>query len=132
MSDSMPTLPILIAEDNFISRELIVQQLNLLGRSSVACEDGSEALRAWRTGRFAMLLTDLQMPVLDGFALVAAIRGEEVGARLPIVAFTASGVVGDVGRYAAAGFDATLPKPASLDALRQTIATWAAPLPTPP
>ncbi len=47
MSDARD-LPILVAEDNWISRELLVEQLRLLGRASVACEDGQQALDAWR------------------------------------------------------------------------------------
>ncbi len=132
MSDDASTLPILVAEDNFISRELLVQQLHLLGRTSVACEDGLEALAAWRTGRYAMLLTDLQMPGLDGFGLAAAIRRETTGAPMPIVALTASEGEGDAGRYAAAGIDDSLSKPASLDTLRRAIIRWAtAPTPSP-
>jgi len=132
MSETPPPLPILVAEDNSISRDLIVQQLRLLGHESVACEDGADTLLAWRLRRYSMLFTDLQMPGLDGFELAAKIRGEETGGRMPIVALTASEVEGDAGRYGAAGIDDTLSKPASLDALRRTIAKWAAPLPVRP
>ena len=123
-------LPILVAEDNMISRELIVLQLGLLGREAVACEDGAEALAAWRSGRYAMLLTDLQMPVLDGFGLAAAIRSDAAGARLPIVALTAAdGIEGD---RASTGIDDTLCKPVSLDTLREAIARWGMAAPTNP
>lgn len=120
-------LPILVAEDNWISRELLVEQLRLLGRESVACEDGQQALEAWRTRRFAMLFTDLQMPVLDGFALASAIRAEDDRGRLPIVALSAADGEGDghLDRCNAVGIDETVVKPASLDTLRRTIATWA-------
>ena len=103
-------LPILVAEDNWISRELLVEQLRLLGRESVACEDGQQALEAWRTRRFAMLFTDLQMPVLDGFALASAIRAEDDRGRLPIVALSAADGEGDgqLDRCNAVGIDETV------------------------
>ena len=66
----------LVAEDNAISRMLIGHQLRALGCDPVCTEDGERAAAAWRSEPFAMLLTDLQMPGIDGFGLAALVRGE--------------------------------------------------------
>lgn len=65
---------ILLAEDNETNREVIQEQLRLLGYASEAAEDGREALDKWRSGRYALLLTDCHMPTMDGYQLAAAIR----------------------------------------------------------
>jgi CheY-like chemotaxis protein len=118
---------VLVAEDNAISRELLLYQLQLLDCQAVACEDGQRAVEAWRRGGFALLLTDLQMPGLDGFALAAVIRAEERSGHMPIVALTAGGPDIDAARCLAAGMDGCLTKPVSLAALRRTIARWLPP-----
>ena len=82
---------ILLAEDNETNREVLMEQLRLLGYAAEAAEDGAVALQKWRTGRYALLLTDCHMPNMDGFELTAAIReleGEQ--RRSPIIAITAN------------------------------------------
>jgi len=106
---------LLIAEDNFINQKVIAAQLKLLGfTAEIAC-NGQEALVLWRTGRFAALLTDLQMPEMDGYDLAASIRREEgSGARMPIIALTANAVKQEADLCRAAGMDDFLTKPATL------------------
>ena len=116
--------PILVAEDNAISREILLHQLGLLDCEAVACADGIRAAEAWRQGAFAMLLTDLQMPGLDGYALAAVIRAEERCGRMPIVALTADSCAADARRCFDAGMDECLTKPASLSALRGIVERW--------
>jgi len=113
---------ILVAEDNEINQKVILHQLALLGYAAEVAEDGARALEMWRSGHYALLLTDLHMPQLDGYALTAAIRGEEApGARAPIVALTANALRGEERRAIEAGMDAYLTKPVQLDLLRQTL-----------
>ncbi|EQD44870.1 multi-sensor hybrid histidine kinase, partial [mine drainage metagenome] len=82
---------ILVAEDYEINQKVILRQLGLLGFSADVIVNGHDALKCWRRGDYAMLLTDLHMPEMDGFGLTAAIRREEgEGKRLPIVAVTAN------------------------------------------
>jgi CheY-like chemotaxis protein len=118
---------VLVAEDNAISRDVLTQQLALLDCQVVVCEDGGRAAEAWRGGGFDLLLTDLQMPGLDGFALAALIRAEEGEGRMPIVALTAGSSMAEVERCHAAGIDECLAKPASLSALRGALQRWLAP-----
>ncbi|MEO7057293.1 MAG: response regulator [Caldimonas sp.] len=119
---------ILVAEDNAVSRELLVFQLGLLGCEATAFDNGAAAAAAWRSGHYAMLLTDLQMPGLDGYGLASLIRDEEGDERMPIVALTAgSGEADtecDAARRAACGMDACMTKPPSLAALRAAVERW--------
>lgn len=109
---------VLLAEDNEINRDVIQQQLRLLGYASVAVADGETALKHWRSGRYAMLLTDCHMPKMDGFQLTAAIRSAEPdGAHFPIVVVTANAMKGEEERCLAYGIDGYLTKPLRLNEL---------------
>ncbi len=122
-----PGLKILVAEDNATNRKVLQRQLQLLGLSADFAEDGAAALRLWQAGRrrYALLLTDLHMPQLDGYALCAAIRSqEEPTLRLPIVALTANTLQGEAEHCLAAGMDGYLGKPAQIDNLRATLLRW--------
>jgi PAS domain S-box-containing protein len=114
---------ILVAEDNETNRKVISQQLRLLGFAAEVVADGRAALERWRKGEFALVLTDLHMPEMDGYALAAAIRSEEViGARrTPIVALTANVLRDEESRCLAAGMDAYISKPIRLPQLNETI-----------
>jgi PAS domain S-box-containing protein len=112
---------VLVAEDNEMNREVVIQQLRRLGFSAEVAANGLEALELWRTRRFAIVLTDLQMPEMDGYGLTAAIRSEEgSGERIPIVALTANALKNEAGRCKAAGMDEYLIKPATLATLEAT------------
>ena len=119
---------ILIAEDNETNQKVIVQQLALLGLAADVAGDGREALQRWQSGDYALLLTDLHMPELDGYELATAIRAAENGARrLPIVALSANALAGEVQRCRAAGIDDYLAKPAPLAKLKAMVERWLPP-----
>lgn len=116
---------ILIAEDNDINRELVIQMLARLGHRATTASNGREALAAAQANTFDLILMDIQMPEMDGVSAAAAIRalpGLHGGA--PIVAVTANAMVGDRERYLAAGFDDYLAKPLHLDQLQEVISRW--------
>lgn len=116
---------ILIAEDNAINREVILHQLALLGYVADLADDGREALARWHRGNHALLLTDLHMPIMDGYQLTAAIRNAEgKGVRLPIVALTANALKSEEIRCKQAGMDAYLSKPVLLDQLQTMLEKW--------
>jgi len=71
---------ILVAEDNEINQKVILQQLTLLGQTADIANNGREALERWQSGDYAILITDLHMPEMDGYELTAAIRAAEIGA----------------------------------------------------
>ncbi|WP_448189556.1 response regulator [Azospirillum sp. sgz301742] len=121
---------ILIAEDHPTNRQVLLRQLALLGHAAEVAGDGREALEKWRTGRYALLLTDCQMPELDGFDLTRAIRGEEAGGhrRLPIVAITANAMEGEAQKCLAAGMDDSVSKPAEISDLRRIVERYLPPV----
>jgi len=106
---------ILVAEDNETNQKVIVRQLALLGYAADIAANGRLALERWASGDYALLLSDLHMPVMDGYELTAAIRARETDARrMPIVALTANALKGEAERCRAAGMDDYLTKPLQL------------------
>jgi len=123
---------ILVAEDNETNQQVILWQFGLLGLAGEVAGNGVEALEKWRSGDYALLLTDLHMPDMDGYELTAAIRAEEAaGKRIPIVALTANALRSEAERCRAAGMDDYLSKPAPLADLKMMIETWLPPPPAP-
>ncbi|CAN7468370.1 PAS domain S-box protein [Trinickia sp. LjRoot230] len=115
---------ILVAEDDAINQKVILRQLGLLGHVAEIASDGCEALALWRANHYALLLTDLHMPEMDGYELVETIRREEPpGTRLPIVALTANAVQGEAARARAVGMDGYLTKPLQLNRLQAVLET---------
>jgi len=116
---------ILVAEDDEINRKVVLKQLDLLGYAGdVAC-DGVEAMRLWRTGDYSLVLTDLNMPVMDGYELTKAIRKEEIaGRRVPILALTANALRGEAQRAKRIGMDGYLTKPVQLSQLADSLGHW--------
>jgi len=96
--------------------------------------DGAQALALWRSGRFALLLTDLHMPEMDGYALTTAIRDDErrgARPRMPIIALTADALAGPADSALASGIDAYLTKPVVLPLLGATLTRWLQAAPSP-
>ncbi|MEO8526296.1 MAG: PAS domain S-box protein, partial [Caldimonas sp.] len=122
---------VLVAEDNEINQQVITQQLKHLGFRAEVVADGRAALVLWRTGRFGLLLTDLQMPEMDGYELTATIRTEEGGGRrIPIIALTANALKEEAMHCKAVGMDGYLTKPVRMAALDETLRAWLAQAPS--
>ena len=120
---------ILLAEDNETNREVLLEQLHILGYAAEVAQDGEIALRMWRLGhgrqRYALLLTDCHMPRLDGFELTHAIRASEPAQdRVPIIAVTANAMQGEAQRCIERGMDDYLSKPLRLHELGRMLAKW--------
>ena len=111
--DSTPRLKILLAEDNAVNRTLATALLEKRGHTVVGTENGREALEALQRENFDLILMDVQMPVMDGFEAIRAIRTKEhsTGTHLPIIALTAHAMKGDRERCLAAGADEYVTKP---------------------
>ncbi|MEO8297555.1 MAG: CHASE3 domain-containing protein [Burkholderiales bacterium] len=119
---------ILVAEDNETNQEVIRRQLSLLGYAADLARNGREALACWHSHRYALLVTDLHMPELDGYELAAAIRQAEGGGPpMPIVALTANALKAEQQRCLAAGMQGYLSKPAQLAQLRAMLERWMPP-----
>jgi len=117
---------VLVAEDNLINRELMAAQLELLGYEADFAEDGAQALEHWQQKDYAVLLTDIRMPKMDGYEMVSQIREREKdrGSRLPVIAITANALADDVDKCYSAGVDDVIPKPVELEDLRNALARW--------
>jgi two-component system capsular synthesis sensor histidine kinase RcsC len=114
-------LSVLVAEDHPINRMLLRDQLEALGCSVVLAGDGQEALAHWHASQFDLVLTDVNMPVCDGFALTRNLRAQ--GVTKPIVGVTAR--LGDEVRCIGAGMDACIIKPVTMAALGEALRPFA-------
>jgi len=115
MTVEQETVRVLVVEDHPVNRELIGDQLHLLGYSACLAANAGEALRMYTDGEFDIVLTDLSMQNVDGYMLTRMLRAQ--GARLPIVALTAYASPEDQQRCREAGMDDVLLKPISLRAI---------------
>ena len=104
---------------------MVQRQLALLGYVADVVADGEQAWERWQEVPYALLLTDLHMPALDGYGLTRRIRSAEAGQRrVPIIALTANALRGEVDRCLQAGMDAYLAKPVMLGDLRSLLERW--------
>jgi signal transduction histidine kinase/CheY-like chemotaxis protein/HPt (histidine-containing phosphotransfer) domain-containing protein len=131
---------ILVVEDHSTNRRVIGAQLNALGYAADLASDGREALAMAGQRAYALVLSDLHMPEMDGLQLTRelrtrGLRGRGTGGHLPILALTANTLRSTVDRCHAAGMDDVLVKPVSLNQLAERLARWlpeaAAPAPAP-
>jgi two-component system, sensor histidine kinase and response regulator len=118
------SLRILLAEDNEVNQVLTVKTLQNRGHTVVVTGDGREALAVLEQQSVDLVLMDVQMPEMDGFAAAVAIREREkaTGSHVPIVALTAHAMKGDRERCLAAGMDAYVSKPLRVEEIFEAIA----------
>jgi CheY-like chemotaxis protein len=109
---------VLVAEDNATNRELLREVLEMRGYTVLEACNGQEALNMLEQIRPDILLLDLGMPVLDGFAVVRRIRADPRLATLPVLAVTAYAMQGDREKVLNSGFDGYLTKPINAQALQ--------------
>jgi EAL domain-containing protein (putative c-di-GMP-specific phosphodiesterase class I)/response regulator RpfG family c-di-GMP phosphodiesterase/HPt (histidine-containing phosphotransfer) domain-containing protein len=118
---------VLVAEDYGPNQTVLRLQLESLGCEVDMAGDGAAALVRWRQQRPSLILTDLNMPVMDGLALARAVRQveRETGGHTPIIAITAAAEQAELKRCRDAGMDDALTKPIALEGLRAVLARWA-------
>ena len=110
----LPPLRVLLVEDSVANQRVATGMLEKASHTVRVASDGSAAVDACAAERFDLVLMDLQMPGMDGYAATRAIRGREEArgdARTPIVALTARASRGSEAACLAAGFDGYLLKP---------------------
>ena len=117
---------ILVAEDNLINQEII---LGLLEDSKIIidiAENGEEAIELHANNKYSLILMDIQMPILDGYAATKIIR--ETDKEIPIIAVSASAMEEDIEKTIESGMNDHLNKPIDVTLLYQTLLQYALPL----
>jgi len=126
------SLRVLVVEDNLVNQNLARRLLEKRGHSVVVAFNGEEALATLKNQLFDVVLTDVQMPCMDGVQMTAAIRAGErqSGGHIPIVGMSAHAMRGDRERFLEAGMDSYVPKPVRPRDLFEAVEGWAAPTAT--
>lgn len=123
-----PDLPILVVEDNIVNQKIILKMLKALGYRTLVANQGEEALAILESDPVALVLMDLQMPVMDGFSCTDAIRGRSDKIKdVPIVAVTANIMDTDKKRCVDCGMNEFMAKPISLTGLRDCLSLYMGP-----
>ena len=112
---------ILVVDDNRDSAESLAVLLQLSGHEVRAVYDGAKALKMGGTFRPEIVILDLGMPKMSGYEAARAIRGQDWGQGIYLIALTGWGQESDRRRTQAAGFDAHLTKPLNYDALKNIL-----------
>jgi CheY-like chemotaxis protein len=122
-------LHILLADDNTVNQKVAARLLEKQGHSVVVTANGGEALDALTRSRFDLVLMDVQMPVMNGYAATRAIRESERGTsrHLPVIALTAHAMKGDRELCLQAGMDDYLGKPIRPHELAAVLERWGRP-----
>jgi CheY-like chemotaxis protein len=102
---------VLLIEDNKENLELMTYLLKAYGHIVFTAGNGREGVEAARRELPDLILSDLQMPIMDGYGVARIIRGDSELAKLPMIAVTAYAMRGDRERVLAAGFDGYISKP---------------------
>ena len=104
---------ILVVDDSETVRKLLTLTLRMKGYQIVTAGDGAEALERLSVSSVDLVITDLNMPEMDGYELVSTIRREGPNRDVPVIMLSTEGEEEDRQRGLDAGVDLYLPKPAS-------------------
>lgn len=114
---------ILIVDDHPINRMLLSDQLGLLGYQIKTARDGVDALHVISRTHIDIVLSDVNMPNMDGYRLTQRLR--QLGQTFPVIGITANALDEQKQRCIEAGMDNCLSKPVTLDTLKTTLAIYA-------
>ncbi|MFA6498343.1 MAG: response regulator [Desulfurivibrionaceae bacterium] len=115
---------ILVVEDNELNQALIRDVLEYYGHEVIEAGNGAEGIERARECHPDLILLDIQMPVMDGFATIGALRNDPIPGLKKIIALTSFAMRGDRERIMAAGFDGYLTKPIDTRKLPQMVREW--------
>lgn len=113
---------VLVVDDHPINRRLLADQLSLLGYRCKTANDGIDALNVLNKNHIDIVLSDVNMPNMDGYHLTQRIR--ELGLTLPVIGVTANALAEEKQRCITSGMDNCLSKPVALDVVKQTLAIY--------
>jgi signal transduction histidine kinase/HAMP domain-containing protein/ActR/RegA family two-component response regulator len=115
---------LLLAEDNPVNQEVAVALIGSAGWAVDVAADGQQAVDMVKAGDYALVLMDVQMPIMDGLDATRAIRRLPEGAALPILAMTANAFDDERQRCLDAGMDDHVAKPVVAEQLFATLHDW--------
>jgi two-component system sensor histidine kinase/response regulator len=118
---------VLLVEDNELNREVALGLLSDANLAIDVAENGQVAVQMTSTGKYDVVLMDMQMPVMDGIAATRAIRSNPQFRTLPIIAMTANVMAHDIEQCTAAGMNDHVAKPIDPDALFAALLRWIKP-----
>lgn len=118
---------VLLVEDNAVNQTVIEAMLRSLGYQVTLVVDGAQAVSAVRQGRFAAVLMDCRLPIMDGYEATRRIRELEQQGQLPIIALTANALQGDREACLQAGMNDYLAKPFKRMELQELLDRWLSP-----
>jgi len=128
--ESFQGQPILLVEDNKINQIIAAKMLQVKGFNVDIAPDGLQAVEMVKQKEYALVLMDIQMPVMDGIQATQEIRNDPRSVSLPIVALTANAMKEDCKQYLAVGMNDLVAKPIDPVTLYQAILKWAKPVST--
>lgn len=118
----MASLKFLVIEDSPTMRQLIRFALNRLSQIEIVeAADGVDGLKKLSSNEIDLILTDINMPVMDGIKLVTLVRSNETFKDIPIIIITTEGAKEDKDRAMALGADAYITKPIQANDLLATV-----------
>ena len=120
--ESGKTLKILVSEDEFINLRFLESTIQKIGLSCDLSSDGRDTLDKIRHNRYDIVLLDIQMPVMNGEEVLAALRDEGLTAHCFIIAQTAYTLQEDIDRYLSLGCRSYIAKPIDRNGLKMKIA----------
>jgi CheY-like chemotaxis protein len=113
---------VLYIEDNYHNRRLVRKILESRGYTLIEAEDGISGLKMARELKPPVILLDIGLPGMDGLEVVAELKTDAAMKSIPVIAVTASAMVGDRERFLAAGCDDYLSKPIQVMVLLEKVA----------
>lgn len=115
---------VLLAEDNLIIQEIVINMLSELGFKTDIASNGAEAYKALQVNAYDIVLMDINMPVEDGISVTKRIRQQREKQEIPIVALTAHSLMENKDACLAAGMNDFITKPFTIQALQALIVEW--------
>ena len=115
---------VLVVEDNLVNQKVVTAVLNKRGYRVSVANNGEEALEMLEKAQFAIVLMDVQMPVLDGLEATRRMRADDRWKTIPVIAMTAHAMTGDREKCLEAGMNAYISKPVHSAHLLATIEAY--------
>ena len=112
---------VLVVEDNFMNMMLVKEILEVKGYEIIEATDGAQALVMVKSERPDLVLMDINLPIMDGVAVMKALKKDESTSMIPVLALTASAMKGDAERFIGEGFDGYVAKPIDMKKLLESV-----------